>query len=89
MCDIRYAEKRSFYEFSNRRFGIPLLNEGPERLAKLIGHSKAIDFLFMDKQINSQEAIDLGIVNEIVQDGTGTVAFNPFIIFQYFLIQRL
>lgn len=71
MCDIRYAEEKAFFGFSNRRLGIPLMNDGPNRLAKLIGLSKAIEFISMDRQISSQEALDLGIVNAVVQDGTG------------------
>lgn len=71
MCDIRYAEEKSCFSFSNRQLGIPLLNGGPNKLAKLIGTSKATEFLILDKQISSSEAADLGIVNGVVQDGTG------------------
>lgn len=71
MCDVRYAEDNSSFGFSNRQLGIPLLNDGPNKLAKLIGLSKATDFLVLDRQINSNEAADLGIVNGVVKDGTG------------------
>lgn len=73
LCDIRYAEEKALFGFSNRQLGIPLLNDGPKRLSKLIGLSKAIEFLVLDRQINSQEAADLGIVTAVVQDGTGTL----------------
>lgn len=71
MCDIRYVEEKSFLGFNNQKLGIPLLNDGPKRLANLIGVPKAIDFVIMDRQMNAQEAADLGIANGIVQDGTG------------------
>lgn len=72
MCDARYAEEKAVFGFSNRHLGIPLLNNGPKRLAQLIGLSKATEFLVMDRQIDAREAEDLGIVNAVVQDGTGT-----------------
>lgn len=73
MCDIRYVEEKSVLGFDNRKLGIPLFNEGPKRLANLIGNGKAIDFLMMDRQILAHEAVDLGIANGVVQDGTGTI----------------
>lgn len=73
MCDVRYAEEKAVFGFGNRQLGIPLLNNGPKQLAKLIGLSKATEFLVLDRQISAQEAEDLAIVNAVVQDGTGTV----------------
>lgn len=72
MCDMRYADDNTIFGFGNRAFGIPLLNDGPNRLAKLIGLSKAVEFITLDRQINSEEAVDLGIVMGAVKDGTGT-----------------
>lgn len=72
MCDMRYVEDKSILSFNNRKLGIPLLNDGPKRLANIIGVPKAIDFLTMDGQISGQEAFDLGIASRVVSDGTGT-----------------
>ncbi|XP_031631735.1 uncharacterized protein LOC116345998 [Contarinia nasturtii] len=70
MCDVRYAEEKAFFCFNNRHQGIPLLNDGPKQLAKLIGLSKTMEFLLMDRQVNAEEALELGIVREVVADGT-------------------
>lgn len=64
-------EEKTFLGFQNRQFGIPLLNNGPQRLADLIGLSKAIEFLLLDRLIGAREAVELGIANSVVQDGTG------------------
>lgn len=72
LCDLRYAEEKAVFGFNNRQLGIPLLNNGPKQLTKLVGLTKATEFLVMDRQISAQEAEDLGIVNSVVQDGTGT-----------------
>lgn len=66
-------EEKAVLGFQNRRLGIPLFNDGPRQLANLIGSSKAIDFLIMDRLIDAHEAVNLGIANSVVQDGTGTV----------------
>lgn len=71
MCDIRIAEEKSVLSFGSRQYGLPLMNEGPKNLAKIIGTSMATDFLLMGRQINADEAQELGIVREIVADGTG------------------
>lgn len=73
MCDIRYVEQKAVLGFNNRKLGIPLLNGGPKRLANIIGTSKAIDFIGMDRQVNADEAVELGLANGVVQDGTGIV----------------
>lgn len=78
MCDIRYVEHKAVLGFNNRKLGIPLLNGGPKRLANIIGTSKAIDFIGMDRQVNADEAVELGIANAEVQDGTGIVVFFKF-----------
>lgn len=70
-CDIRYVEENAVLGFQNRQLGIPLMNNGPQRLVKLIGLSKAIDFLAMGRLIEAKQAVELGIATSMVQDGTG------------------
>lgn len=47
------------------------MNNGPQQLVKLIGLSKAIDFLAMDRLIEAKQAVELGIATSMVQNGTG------------------
>lgn len=72
MCDIRYVEDKTILGFANRQLGIPLLNDGPKRLAKLIGVSKALEVTLMERNITAHEAVEMGIANLVLQDGTGT-----------------
>lgn len=76
MCDIRYAEEKSVFTFNNRQYGIPLLNDGPKRLGQLIGVPNAVSFLTLDQQINADEAANMGIIYEVVKDGTGNEPHN-------------
>lgn len=80
MCDLRYIEDNAVLSFSNRKLGIPLLNDGPKRLAQLIGRSRAIDVLLFDHDIDAISAVDMGIAIGPVKNGTGK--FKHFFVFQ-------
>lgn len=71
MCDMRYIETKTVFSFSNRHLGIPLMNRGPSRLAKFVGLSKATEITLTDKEINAAEAVQMGLANEMIPDGTG------------------
>lgn len=71
MCDLRYIEENAVLGFSNRKLGAPLLNDGPKRLAHLIGLSRAMDIILFDKDIEAQNAADMGIAFGPVKNGTG------------------
>lgn len=73
MCDLRYIEDSAVLGFSNRKRGIPLLNDGPKRLANLIGLPRAADTIIFDREINAQCAVDLGIAIGPVKNGTGNI----------------
>lgn len=73
MCDLRYIEDSAVLSFSNRKLGIPLLNDGPKRLANVIGMSRAADIIFFDHEINAQNAVDMGLAFGPVKNGTGNI----------------
>lgn len=72
MCDLRYIEVKTIFSFSNRHIGFPLLNNGPSRLAKYVGLLKATEIILRDKEITAVEALQMGLANEMIPDGTGT-----------------
>lgn len=75
MCDFRYVEDNTILSFSNRKLGIPLLNDGPKRLASLVGMSRAIEMIFFDHEINAQTAVDMGLAFGPVKNGTGNLYY--------------
>lgn len=75
MCDLRYIEDNAVLGFTNRKLGVPLLNDGPKRLAHLIGMSHAMDMILFDHEINAQSAVDMGIAIGPVKNGTGKFKF--------------
>ena len=58
-CDIRIAQKGDF------RYGLP---EVTQRLSRLIGAGKAIDFILRGRICRPEEALAMGIVHEIADD---------------------
>jgi enoyl-CoA hydratase len=65
-CDIRTASV-------NAKFGLPELNlsilpgaGGTQRLARLVGKSKALDMILTGKMIDGEDAYRIGLVSEVV-----------------------
>lgn len=80
MCDIRILENSSKLAFTDLELGIPHLANGPKLLANFIDRAAVIRLLTFSSEINSGEALEMGITKcDVVEDGTGKV-------FQFFSI---
>jgi enoyl-CoA hydratase len=55
-CDLRVAAENAVFGVYNRRWGVPLVDEGTIRLPRLIGHSHALDLILTGRGISGQEA---------------------------------
>jgi enoyl-CoA hydratase len=69
-CDLRVVEKSAIFGVFCRRFGVPLIDGGTVRLPRLIGLSCALDMILTGRPVNAQEALEFGLANRIVEDGT-------------------
>jgi len=69
-CDLRVVEKSAIFGVFCRRFGVPLIDGGTVRLPRLIGLSRALDMILTGRSVNAQEALEFGLANRIVEDGT-------------------
>lgn len=68
-CDIRIAEERVLLGLPEVTLGlIPGLG-GTQRLARLVGPAKAKELLFTGAPIPAEEAIKVGLVNQVVPKG--------------------
>ncbi len=67
-ADIRIAEKHSTFGVSNRRWGVPLIDGGTQRLPRIIGLGRAMELILTGKTIDVNEAYRIGLVNEIVDE---------------------
>ncbi|HLX25392.1 MAG TPA: crotonase/enoyl-CoA hydratase family protein [Candidatus Cybelea sp.] len=69
-CDLRVMEKSAIFGIYCRRFGVPLVDGGTIRLARLIGQSRALDLILTGRAVGSDEAEFIGLANRVVPDGT-------------------
>jgi enoyl-CoA hydratase len=68
-CDLRVAAKSAVLGVFCRRFGVPLIDGGTVRLPRLIGMSRALDLILTGRPVESEEALAMGLVNRVVDDG--------------------
>jgi enoyl-CoA hydratase len=68
-CDLRIATEGSALGFTERRFGVPLVDGGTQRLPRIIGLGRALDIILTGRIVEASEALTLGLVNEVVPDG--------------------
>jgi enoyl-CoA hydratase len=68
-CDLRVAAEDAVFGVYCRRWGIPLMDGGTIRLARLIGHSHALDLILTGRGVSGEEALRMGIANRIVPKG--------------------
>ena len=68
-CDIRIAARSATFGVFNRRFGVPLIDLGTIRLPRIVGHGRAMELILTGRPVGAEEALKIGLVNEIVEDG--------------------
>jgi enoyl-CoA hydratase len=68
-CDIRVVEQSAVFGVYCRRFGVPLIDGGTQRLPRLIGMSRALDMILTGRTVYAQEALQMGLANYVVPDG--------------------
>jgi enoyl-CoA hydratase len=73
-CDLRVAEESAVFGVFCRRWGVPLIDGGTVRLPRLIGVSRAMDMVLTGRPVSAREALDMGLVNRVVADGSSRAA---------------
>ncbi|MDY6795971.1 MAG: crotonase/enoyl-CoA hydratase family protein [Actinomycetota bacterium] len=68
-CDLRVAEEDAVMGIFERRFGVPLIDGGTQRLPRLIGMSRALDLILTGRPVGAEEANSMGLVNRVVETG--------------------
>src|ERR1700730_10087346 len=62
-CDLRVASAEAVFGVYCRRWGIPLMDGGTIRLARLLGHSHALDLILTGRGVSGEEARPMGLVH--------------------------
>ena len=68
-CDLRVAAEDAVFGVYCRRWGIPLMDGGTVRLARLVGLSHALDLILTGRGVSGEEALRMGLANRLVPHG--------------------
>jgi enoyl-CoA hydratase len=64
-CDLRVAAPSARFGFTERRFGVPLIDGGTQRLPRIVGSGRALDLVISGRVIDVEEAERFGLVTEL------------------------
>jgi enoyl-CoA hydratase len=68
-CDLRIATESSTLGYPERRWGVPLIDGGTQRLPRIVGLGRALDMILTGRLLGAQEALSIGLLTEVVPAG--------------------
>ena len=68
-CDLRVAAEGSMLGFPERRWGVPLIDGGTQRLPRIVGLGRALDLILSGRLVGTEEALAMGLLTEVVPAG--------------------
>ena len=68
-CDLRVATPRTVFGCFERRWGVPLVDGGTQRLPRVVGMGRALEMILTGRPVDAEEAERIGLVNELVEPG--------------------
>jgi enoyl-CoA hydratase len=68
-CDFRIAARSATFGVLNRRWGVPLIDGGTQRLPRIVGLSNALYLIETGVQIGADHALRMGLAQEVVPEG--------------------
>jgi enoyl-CoA hydratase len=68
-CDLRVAAEDARFGFAERRWGVPLIDGGTQRLPRIVGQGRALDLVLSGRTVEAAEAHAIGLVTEVAAMG--------------------
>jgi enoyl-CoA hydratase len=68
-CDLRIAAEGATFGCFERRWGVPLIDGGTQRLPRVVGLGRALELILTGRPVEAEEAHRIGLANEVVADG--------------------
>lgn len=68
-CDMRIAAEGSTFGLFERRWGVPLIDGGTQRLPRIVGMGRALELILTGRPVDAEEAHRIGLVNDVVPPG--------------------
>jgi enoyl-CoA hydratase len=67
--DMRIASENAEFWVACRRWNVPLVDGGTQRLPRIVGMGWAMELIVLGKRIDAREAYRIGLANEVVPRG--------------------
>ena len=71
-CDLRVATPASTFGCAERRWGVPLVDGGTQRLPRVVGLGRALDLILTGRTIDAAEALSIGLLTRVADDALAT-----------------
>jgi enoyl-CoA hydratase len=68
-CDLRLATPTSTFGLFERRWGVPLVDGGTQRLPHVVGLGRALDLILTGRAVDAVEAERIGLLTEVTAPG--------------------
>lgn len=68
-CDMRIAGQSAVFGCFERRFGVPLVDGGTQRLPRVVGMGRALEMMHTGRPVGADEALRFGLANRVVPAG--------------------
>ena len=68
-CDLRIATSNSVFGCFERRWGVPLIDGGTQRLPRVVGMGRAMEMILTGRAVDAEEAERIGLLTETVEPG--------------------
>jgi enoyl-CoA hydratase/carnithine racemase len=68
-CDLRVGTETARLGFPERRWGVPLIDGGTQRLPRIVGMGRALDLILTGRIVEAEEALAIGLLTAVVPPG--------------------
>ena len=68
-CDLRIGTETARLGFPERRWGVPLIDGGTQRLPRIVGMGRGLDLILSGRIVEADEAREIGLLTEVVPPG--------------------
>jgi enoyl-CoA hydratase/carnithine racemase len=68
-CDLRVGTETAKLGFPERRWGVPLIDGGTQRLPRIVGIGRGLEMILSGRIVEAEEALAMGLLTEVVAAG--------------------
>jgi enoyl-CoA hydratase len=66
-CDIRIAAENAEFGCLERRWNVPLVDGGTQRIPRIVGWGRGMDLILTGRKIDAKTGLDWGLVTEVTE----------------------